>query len=419
MNLPGFLSEKSANEKTECLIFIGMAFLFPAIALLNFFAGIQNSMLSYCYRTACLLTALLLIARQTIMVLKLIFSGRLQLTDFLLRKETMGFLLMIVFWIFYLLRIYTDVSLNGIHVAGNPSLNYYLLFGIGVTLIPSLASPALQIRGFSFLLHSLYRFLQALCLIFFILYFVIVFTSDKPVFRYILAWNEFEYLDAISISVTGGLLILISAFHKPVDFVRALWVAMGSFLMAAAASRGPFLSLAIALGFTFFRRKESAKNILIISASVIAGILFHLAITAAFKEIFVYGNPMAERWLNYENDQSSINRILLLTEGWKQFIQQPFLGSHFVVLSLGLYVHNLILDVLLSAGITGWLLLAFPFYLFFRRFFSPDHAVPVLSLALFFLMNAMTSGAVYNLNEFWFLFMYVTFGNIKPEESQS
>lgn len=418
MKITGFISAKLHDEKTQSLILIWMVFLFPAIALLNFFTGIQNSLLSYSYRSSCLLLAFFLIARQILSVFKLISSDRLNLLTFFLKKETIAFMMLMAFWIFYLLRIYTDVSCYGIYVSGNPSLNYYLLFTIGVTLMPSLAAPTFQIRGFSFFLHSLYRLLQALCLILFILHFVIVFTSDKPVFRYILAWNEFEYFDAISISVTAGLLILISAFQKPVNYFSALWICAGAFLMSAAASRGPFLSLAVALGFSFFRRKESAKNILLILVSVLAGILFHLAFTTAFKEIFIHGNPLAERWLNFEKDQSSINRILLITEGWKQFIQQPLLGSHFVVLSLGLYVHNLILDVLLSAGITGWLLLAFPFYLFFKKFFSKECALPVLSLALFFLMNTMTSGAVYNLNEFWFLFMYVTFGNINPEEPQ-
>lgn len=406
-----FIKHKLRNEKLQSLLIICIIFLFPAIALLNFFTGIQNSLLSYSYRLINLLNAFLIISIQCFALKRLCQSREIKLYSIFSNEKSLAFILLAAFWLFYLIRIFTDVYFFNISVTGKSSLNYYLLYTLGVTLIPSFAAPFFKIKDYSFFTKCLCHFLQCLNLIFILLYFVIIFSSDKPVFRYILAWKEFEYLDAISISVIGALLIVVSLFHHSSNFSLAIWSTAGAFLMATAASRGPYLSIIAVLSFAFITKKVNRKSILISVASLVSGFLIHYAFYKVFNELFIFGYPLSERFLNNEIDQSSIKRILLIKEGWLQLIKHPIAGSHFIVVSQGLYIHNLVLDVLLSTGIIGFLLLAPSFFIFFKKITLKNNLNLVHCLAFYFLMNAMTSGAIYNLNEFWFFFMYITFGN--------
>lgn len=410
------------NDKIQPFILIWICFFFPAIALLNFFTGTENSVFSYIYRCISLLMAALLVTiranEHPAFQISTLFKTDFQRT-FKNSLQPIALWLLLIFWLFYLCRIISDVSVYKIYLEGKSSLSYYLMFATGVTLLPSISSPVLRIKDFQLLNHLLSRFLQLISLTLLVLYFVIVFTADKPVFRYILMRGDFEFLDAISISVIGGLLILVTLLKQSLNRLFYLWILIGSYLMAAAASRGPYISLLIAMSFLIFKNKKHVKPVLIALGIISFSTLLHWIFTLVLKEIFIFGNPLADRWLNFEKDQSSINRILLLKEGVAQFINHPVTGSHFIVVSLGLYVHNFFLDVLLSTGITGLVLITPAFLLFFKRIFSDTKPLFVFTIAIFFLFNAMTSGAVYNLNEFWFLFMYATFGNFKSWGEQS
>ena len=74
-----------------------------------------------------------------------------------------------------------------------------------------------------------------------------------------------------------------------------------------------------------------------------------------------------------------------------------------------MYAHNILLDILVSTGFIGLLLVIPIFLLFVKRTIGEvgKDFVYILVLGIFLFVNTMTSGACYNMYEFWIIFSVI------------
>jgi len=213
--------------------------------------------------------------------------------------------------------------------------------------------------------------------------------------------NNFDFLDAISIAVYSGLLVLVCFFKEKTTKLDYLFLFIGLFNVISTASRGPliFLILTIVCAIFFKFQKRFLKLFLI---------LILIFIAAQSLSFFLAENqPLISRISNSSSDQSTANRIKIILEWKNQFWNSQILGSHFLVVKSKMYSHNIFLDILLSTGIIGLILIAPAFLLFIYKIIKNKFETLIGIIALFFFLNTFTSGTIYNMNEFWIIFILI------------
>jgi O-antigen ligase len=232
--------------------------------------------------------------------------------------------------------------------------------------------------------------------------------------------NEFYYLDAITIAVYGSLLILTSFLSKDKRLINYLWITLGFFIVLTTASRGPIISILLALLFILiFKDKKFSIKYLHLTVALTISTIANYATSIFFAKEYIVGNPLIYRLSNITEDTSTISRVKILKDGFQQFLEGPFFGTHFLVIESNMYAHNLLLDVLLATGILGLLLLIPIFMIFVRNILSKTHQVFLSVIGFYLFLNTLTSGACYNMTEFWIIFVLVVLHNYNESIIQS
>lgn len=392
----------SLNEpKINALFIFSTVFLFPIIALINYTFEIQNGIVSQTYRFFNLTFALYLIAKyfSTLQIRQL-----LKINSF----KKLAFLLFILFWIFYLLRIFFDIQFNNLQLLTNQTKNYYYQYSIGVTSIPLLAVITMKNVDYNFLEKNLFHYLKLIILCFLIVFIIDKFFSTHLVGRFTVSRNGFDYLDSISIALFSSLLLIISASKFYESSYNYFYFFLGCFILLSTAARGAILFTIITILFLIFYRKNDYKmnylsTIILIS---LAGIVNYIT-SLFFKNNFSGNNILLYRINHVASEDSNITRLKILKDAFAQFIDQPLFGSHFLVIESKMYAHNIVLDALISTGLLGTLLLLPILLLFFKNILNKSIPLLLVVLGVFYFLNTLTSGAFYNTAEFWIILVLV------------
>lgn len=117
-------------------------------------------------------------------------------------------------------------------------------------------------------------------------------------------------------------------------------VVMGGLIVVVVqtGSKGPLLSLAIALSIWSVRRGIAGRSIVLVASLTTLLVL--------------YGdNPLFERLLSINEDPSTSDRIVLIQDSWQQILSSPWVGSASVELNAGYYPHNILLEAAMSFGL--------------------------------------------------------------------
>lgn len=125
---------------------------------------------------------------------------------------------------------------------------------------------------------------------------------------------------------SGFRLILAGAF------VVLLWC------LVLTGSKGPALALALCVGLWALRRGYAWRFCLLAVPLVIW--------VAASSE-----NPLAGRLAGSEDDQSTVDRLVMLNDSMSQIAESPLVGSAFVELNSGFYPHNVFIEAGLAFGV--------------------------------------------------------------------
>ena len=110
------------------------------------------------------------------------------------------------------------------------------------------------------------------------------------------------------------------------------------FVSVQTGSKGPILSLAIALLIWAIQRRLSGRLMAVVFAAIC---LFAM-----------YGNnPLFERLIAMNYDPSTLERIVLIQDSLQQIYSSPWIGSASVELITGYYPHNILLEAMMSFGL--------------------------------------------------------------------
>lgn len=331
----------------------------------------------------------------------------------LLRAGWVGYAV-VVFWVFYFLRIYADVS--------NPYLSLfrsasdYWMWSLGACLIPMLALSTVS-RECSIAESMQLCFWLALSAAIL----AVVFGSATAV-----ASSGLEYesgrlrLNSLNPISAGhlGLSLLIVSVWKAFAGARGLrelsaliGIAIGFYLLLASASRGPLVAF-ILVAFFYLSSLRSKKLLIVMP-------LFCVVALGTFFAIESLENQgqftLLSRILAGASgaDEAVSERVIAIRGGVKQFLEDPIFGSSLEERVTGLYPHNVFLEALMATGILGGALFLF-FALFgVRASFSILRKrsdlgwVPLIYIQ--YLVGAQFSGAIYSSTIFW-AFLGIVFG---------
>lgn len=398
-----FVQDKGKRNAVFLLLLV---FFFPTITLINYLFEIQNGRISQLFRLINLSISFILIVEFVIRVKYNYKSYPKWNKEFLLKNTP--FILFLVFWGIYLTRLIIDIEFYHLIDSSPYSKSYFYIYTIGVTLIPMLAAATINQLDFDFLHHTLHRFLVILNISLLLIYFFDRFYNHQEASRFYVNRNGFDYLNSITIAVCGSLLIFTSFLRTNKKFVTYLLITLGAFIVLTTVSRGPILStlMTLLLILIFYDKKISIKYLYLTLALSISFIVNYL-VSLIFAKYYITGNPLLQRLNNVLDDESTISRIKIYTDGIVQFLDGPLFGTHFLVVKSGMYSHNLLLDILLATGILGLLLIIPIFLIFARNLLSKPHNIFLSVIGFYLFFNTLTSGACYNMTEFWIIFVVI------------
>ena len=376
------------KEKIHSWIVISFIFLFPFVVLLNYFFNLRNGEISQFFRFFNLAIALLIIINAFYNILK---------KKSLLISISTAF--MLCFWLLYLFRLIIDLEIHNLYSLTVYKKTYYYLFTIGVTFLPMVATLCIQKINFEYLIKQLKILLVVFNVIIFLLYLKTLIIDNEIVYRFWLKRGDFEFLNPISIATYASLLIIL--IHRSIfkSYYNVLLLILCSINLLVCGSRGPLLILAVVLVFSLgynFKFFFKSWNDLIIK--------FTLGFFFSCFMVFYFGSTITSRLTAASTDDSTQIRYGVISNVLDQFLNEPVLGSHFLVVKSKLYSHNLILDIFLATGILGFLMFLPILIKFFNAFLMNKFNSSFLTIVVFFFLCSMFSGSVYSSYEFFISF---------------
>ena len=404
LKLP-FFNQKVRANLCDWLIVI-QCFGYPAQVMIPLNLGINTTTFNFTAR----------IIYASISLLLIVFS------PISIRKTTLGFLSFSLFWFIYGLRLIYDLEIIGVQFLETSSF-YVYSFGFGCSLLSSMAvfSTGATIN----LPQSLFRTYLVL-LVSALLMLLFLFTSSTVSLATFFLQRTSVMTDtqdglsvvinAITISFTGTQLALLSLYYllfKPFQNKKILfWVfilsaLVGVGLVMLGASRGPLLTLFLLVMLMLWLKLRSNASSLRFFLKLSVGIAL------LFVVFVVFIQPM-----NQDNDVEIVSRLTAFADerannvkeerdyewasAWQQFLSNPVLGDKFVTDYDKSYAHNIVLDVMMSTGITGLFVFLLFFYsisrkiwFFFQHFDSFPLILPFLFCFFSILLISLTSGGVF------------------------
>jgi len=305
------------------------------------------------------------------------------------RPPLPGQVLLWIFWLLYLLRLVWDTVVAGIPGA----MDAFVFFALTV-LIPCMALSRSTVEGqeFSFALLLLYMG-GAICTVGVAMYYFQL-GQDRSLIEQT-GRLFFEAVNPITLGYVAtttliSALCLITYRLRPIHRAAMVMGALASFAcLMLTASRGPLIALVVCtVAFLMFTGRWRLM------------VLLALLVLPA-----VYGNvsEMKSRFTNIEEDESSMERLMLQSSALTEFKNNPLIGSAFVEPLALSYPHNLFIETAMALGIMGLGVLMFVIISACLRALKRLRQGELLLPLLFFqyLLAAQLSGAIYGNAALW------------------
>jgi hypothetical protein len=308
---------QATNARIGAVLFSLALFGYPLVATLVAFLQIDSRQLSLPFRILVALLSLYIIA----------LKGRLRVTKW--------HLMLLLIWCAFTLRLSFDALFANIG-----SAEFQLQFFLITSVLPVLALWKLNVydqNRFAFaslILASLGCILNLLGN-----YFGVFGASDLTETLGRLSTDVLDPITIGHLAVSGIFCCLVLARHKSSGAKNLIIVLMIVLIvvLVQAGSKGPLLSLVVALALWCWKRGFSSRFVLVVAPIVVAFLLYG-------------GNPLAERVLASEDAESSLERLVLIENSVDQILGSPWIGSASVELKSGYYPHNILIESPMSLG---------------------------------------------------------------------
>jgi len=177
-------------------------------------------------------------------------------------------------------------------------------------------------------------------------------------------------------------------------------------LIIASGSKGPMLAwLVVLLGWLVALVSAAAAQGRGTPRVLGAALVLALIVLAVVSVHAITPLPIVERFIDIGRDQSTSERVRLLTQAIAQFEESPWLGSAVYVFESRLYPHNIIVESLMVGGVLAFVLLVM---LLSRGTLAAweilrlgGRNVWLSLLYLQYVVDAMFSGSLYFSPQFW------------------
>lgn len=294
-----------------------------------------------------------------------------------------------IFWLLYLLRLLWDIA-----VAGLPGAMDALIFFALTVLIPCMALSRSTVEGQEYSLALLLLFVGGgTCTLAVSMYYFQLGQERSLIEQ--TGRLFFEAANPISLGYVATTTLIsalcLTAYRlTPIHRAAMVVAALASFAcLMLTASRGPLIALVVC-----------AATFLIFTGRWRLMVLLALLLLPV-----VFGNvsEMESRFTTLEEDESSIERLMLQSSALTEFQKNPLAGSAFVEPLTLSYPHNLIIETAMALGIMGLAVLLFVIISACLRALKRLRQGELLLPLLFaqYLLAAQLSGAIYGNAALW------------------
>ena len=216
----------------------------------------------------------------------------------------------------------------------------------------------------------------------------------------------------IQLGHLSAILILLSFFKfdgpiNKISIFDKLSILLGLIGLILSNSKAPILALVIIFAIYLYSKNRSIIKFYI---SFLFFCFFILVISILAKEILLI--DISSRFLSTfnESEESTTSRLYIFSEGIDLFFSNPIIGSKSVTSSGG-YPHNLFIEILMSTGLVGIILISLPILKLKNVFNEIRFGMPPLILiyliAVQYFIAFQTSFAVYQATNLFILLFII------------
>ncbi len=391
------------NSDLSTLFIIFSIFGFPFFVTTSLIIGTDTSLGSIIYRAIVAFLALLLIA------VNIKHLKKINLTQKIL----------ILYLLIYGLRLIYDLSIRELYRFSPhyDSENFIYLFFFGAALLPVIATTQCQF-DYSQLGKKIFYTSFIQCIVVVIGLYKIYGTniSELLIDRTLYTNENFNNgtgspLNPILVSRCGAILLilLISEVlilkNKIPLILKISAIPLSIVLIFLGGSRNPLMvSLigVVVILLVFLKNAKFKKRIKTLFITTLFAILtvFIIFSSNVTEKIGIFNR--IEKGLS--NNSGVLGRDGHYESAINQFINNPFIGDQVFDKHLWIYPHNLILESFMALGIVGGALFLTLSFLNLKKItynFIPNNKILFPILFLMFFLFGMSSGGIFNSNEFW------------------
>lgn len=321
--------------------------------------------------------------------------------------------LFLAFWIFYFVRLYISLYLLAEPVSR--SHETYWIWSVGACFLPSLAI----LVGYSSVSFERLRhppvilFLATAVLLLAIGRTTIVSQVGET---YDISRLNLSSLNPVSMGHVGVTVFLLGVgiiATGPIDrrekFICLAAISTGAALAVLANSRGPILSLIVAVSVLILAQSKRRRTYWVVS--MICAIALYFAYQ---RPEFLFGDlgPFARfSTISLSGDAASIARFTAFKGSWAQFLGSPIFGDGIEERVTQFYPHNVILEAFMSTGLLGGVPFLLVLITAIRSAWGLFRLNSQLSwvglVALQQLVGAQFSGSIWGTGSLWVMMMLV------------
>lgn len=308
-------------------------------------------------------------------------------------------LITVVFYIFWILYFFKVLFHHAYDYPLYRNWFEYIFYPINYTILPFLLFSKINFHTYkNTILDSIIFSGFALGLVSFYLYGnILLLGAGRISMAKYIDPSITETLSPLALSYAGALTLAL-CFYKIV-FKRGelskvklsyliFTIILAAIMFLLGASRGSVFALFTSLILLFIYSRGSNFSFLILSLLLTVPVLIWGVITT--------GSSVFTRVFDTIENRSLSDRELLWIDAWNEFIKNPILGGR---IEIDFYPHNIYLEVLMSTGITGFLLFSLILYSGLRKvhklsFKSADY-IWVYIILVQGMSHHLFSGAIY------------------------
>lgn len=253
--------------------------------------------------------------------------------------------LIILFFCFYIIRLWWDFSYSFL-----PDIERDIQFFVAVTLFPVISMVGSRAWFNERMCIMLTAYIGGLAGIF--IAYNLALGSTAAAVPELNQRASLELLNPISIGYHGLFIataatVILARYRTITTIMFAVpIVIMGTYLLIAAGSRGPFVALAVGLLVTSIASRRAYATYAV-AALILGGLLIY------------FGAPeiILNRFRDAGLDESSLQRIYTSELSIDLAIKNPLVGYAYIEPVTGRYPHNLIVEAGMALGVGGFVLL--------------------------------------------------------------